>query len=89
MNDFKQTAILGAGVIGASWAALFLASGKQVALYDIAPDAEKNVHDYIDKVWPSLLELPVKRLRARILYRKTFPSALILSMRFMHKLNLP
>jgi len=57
MNDFKQTAILGAGVIGASWAALFLASGKQVALYDIAPDAEKNVHDYIDKVWPSLLEL--------------------------------
>jgi len=57
MNDFKQTAILGAGVIGASWAALFLASGKQVALYDIAKDAEKNVRDYIDKVWPSLLEL--------------------------------
>jgi len=54
MNDFKQTAILGAGVIGASWAALFLASGRQVALYDIAKDAEKNVRDYIDKVWPSL-----------------------------------
>jgi len=57
MNDFKQTAILGAGVIGASWAALFLASGKQVALYDITKDAEKNVRDYIDKVWPSLVEL--------------------------------
>jgi len=57
MTEFKQTAILGAGVIGASWAALFLASGRQVALYDIAPDAEKTVRHYIEKVWPSLQAL--------------------------------
>jgi len=59
MTEFKQTAILGAGVIGASWAALFLAAGKQVALYDIATDAEKNVRSYIDTVWLSLEELGV------------------------------
>jgi len=57
MNEFKQTAILGAGVIGASWAALFLASGRQVAVYDIAPDTEKYVRDYIEKAWPALQEL--------------------------------
>jgi len=54
MTEFKQTAILGAGVIGASWAALFLAAGRQVALYDIAPDTEKTVRHYIETVWPSL-----------------------------------
>ena len=27
MTEFKDTAVLGAGVIGASWTALFLASG--------------------------------------------------------------
>ena len=30
MRDFQQTAVLGAGVIGASWTALFLAAGKDV-----------------------------------------------------------
>jgi len=34
MSDFKHTAVLGAGVIGASWTALFLASGRSVAVYD-------------------------------------------------------
>ena len=30
MSDFTQTAVIGAGVIGASWTALFLAAGKDV-----------------------------------------------------------
>ncbi|MCP8895086.1 3-hydroxyacyl-CoA dehydrogenase [Shinella daejeonensis] len=57
MIEFKQTAVLGAGVIGASWTALFLASGRDVAVHDIAPATEKNVRDYIDRAWPTLESL--------------------------------
>ncbi|WP_108882440.1 3-hydroxyacyl-CoA dehydrogenase NAD-binding domain-containing protein [Anderseniella sp. Alg231-50] len=52
--EFKHTAVLGAGVIGASWAALFLASGRNVAVYDPSADAEKAVREYIDTAWPML-----------------------------------
>ncbi len=55
--DFQHTAALGAGVIGASWTALFLASGRSVAVYDPAPDAERRVRDYIETAWPTLSEL--------------------------------
>lgn len=57
MNDYKNIAILGAGVIGASWASLFLASGRNVAIYDASPDAEQKVRAYIDMAWPSLQEI--------------------------------
>lgn len=35
----KQVAVIGAGVIGSSWAALFLAAGHRVKVYDPAPTA--------------------------------------------------
>lgn len=57
MTDFNHTAVLGAGVIGASWAALFLASGRSVALYDVSSGVEKFVRGYIEKAWPTLTEL--------------------------------
>lgn len=49
--------MLGGGVIGASWAALFLAAGRSVALYDPAQDAEERVMRYIETAWPALVEL--------------------------------
>ncbi len=61
MTKFENTAILGAGVIGMSWAALFLASGRNVAVYDAAPHAEKATRDYIDMAWPALTELGLVR----------------------------
>jgi carnitine 3-dehydrogenase len=57
MTDFKNTAVLGSGVIGSSWAALFLASGRNVAVFDAAPTAETATRDYIDMAWPALQEL--------------------------------
>ena len=57
MADYQSTAILGAGVIGASWAALFLASGRHVAVYDPAPDAEATVKQYVENAWPVLTQL--------------------------------
>lgn len=57
MTEFQHTAVLGAGVIGASWTALFLASGRSVAVYDPSPDVEAQVKQYIKKSWPVLTQL--------------------------------
>ena len=57
MSEFKKTAVLGGGVIGASWTALFLAAGKDVCVFDVDEQAPRNVSDYIDRAWPTLLEL--------------------------------
>ena len=52
-----KTAILGAGVIGASWTALFLAAGKDVHIYDPSPTVEDDVKAYVETAWPTLIEL--------------------------------
>lgn len=57
MKQISHVAVLGAGVIGASWAALFLASGRSVSVFDPDPDAESRVRAYIEKAWPALEEL--------------------------------
>ena len=57
MANITQTAVLGAGVIGASWTALFLAAGKDVNVFDISPTAQKDVEDYVSNAWPTLIEL--------------------------------
>ena len=50
----KRVAIIGTGVIGASWAALFLAKGLEVVATDPAPNAQKALEDFIAAAWPSL-----------------------------------
>lgn len=49
--------ILGAGTIGASWTALFLAAGHDVDLFDPAEAGAAYVRDYIANAWPSLQKL--------------------------------
>ena len=39
-RPIRRIAIIGTGVIGASWSALFLAKGLEVIATDVAPDAE-------------------------------------------------
>lgn len=53
----NHTCSLGGGVIGASWTSLFLAGGKSVAVFDPAPQIERQVRDYIETAWPSLAQL--------------------------------
>lgn len=55
--DFAHTANIGAGVIGASWTALFLASGRSVAVYDPCETVKDTVYRYVEKAWPTLTEL--------------------------------
>lgn len=57
MTDITTTAVLGAGVIGASWTALFAAAGMDVRVFDIAETAEDDVTAYVDRAWPTLTEL--------------------------------
>jgi 3-hydroxyacyl-CoA dehydrogenase len=53
-RPIRRIAIVGAGVIGASWAAEFLARGFDVIATDPAPDAEANLRKYVDAAWPAL-----------------------------------
>ena len=57
MTEITTTAVLGAGVIGASWTALFAAAGMDVRVFDVSPTAEADVNAYVDEAWPTLLEL--------------------------------
>lgn len=57
MSEISHTAILGAGVIGSSWAALFLSAGRSVTVYDPAPDTERQTREAIENAWPTLEEL--------------------------------
>jgi carnitine 3-dehydrogenase len=56
-RSINKVAIIGTGVIGASWAALFLAKGLEVAATDIAPDAEASLKHFIEAAWPALKRL--------------------------------
>src|ERR1700720_102616 len=49
-----RVAIIGTGVIGASWTALFLAKGLEVIATDIAPDAETSLRSFVKAAWPAL-----------------------------------
>jgi carnitine 3-dehydrogenase len=52
-----KTAVLGAGIIGASWASLFLAAGHEVHVYDPSEHTHSFVSNYIRKAWPCLQTL--------------------------------
>ena len=53
----RRIAVIGTGVIGASWTALYLAKGLDVVATDVAPDAETKLRAFIDDAWPTLEEL--------------------------------
>jgi len=52
-----RISVIGAGTIGASWAALFLAHGLKVTLHDPGPDAESIARTLITQAWPALVTL--------------------------------
>jgi 3-hydroxyacyl-CoA dehydrogenase len=56
-SPIRRVAIIGTGVIGASWSALFLAKGLDVVATDVAPDAEARLRAFVDQCWPALEEL--------------------------------
>jgi ketoreductase RED1 len=57
LNRYSKVTVIGAGVIGASWTALFLAHGLTVVVNDPRPDVETIVRDYIRNNLSTLKEL--------------------------------
>jgi 3-hydroxyacyl-CoA dehydrogenase len=56
-KPIRRIAIVGSGVIGASWSALFLAKGLQVVATDPAPNAEASLRKFVKSAWPALERL--------------------------------
>jgi len=56
-RPIRRIAVIGTGVIGASWTALFLAKGLDVVATDIAPDAEASLRRFVDMAWPAMKRL--------------------------------
>jgi len=52
-----RIAIVGTGLIGGSWAALYLARGFDVIATDPAPSAEDNLRRFVDTAWEELAVL--------------------------------
>ena len=57
LDRYSKVTVIGAGVIGASWTALFLARGLAVVVNDPRPDVETIVRDYIRNNLSTLKEL--------------------------------
>ena len=56
-TPIRRVAVIGTGVIGASWTALFLANGLEVVATDVAPDAEAALKRFVAAAWPALQRL--------------------------------
>src|SRR5436189_534088 len=64
-KPIHRIAILGTGVIGASWAAQYLARGFDVVATDPAPNAEANLRKYVDEAWPDLTNIGLSKGASR------------------------
>src|SRR3984893_2651542 len=74
----RRIAIVGTGVIGASWAAQYLACGFDVVASDPAPNAEAKLREYIDAAWPALtaIGLTPDATRDRLTFAASLKGAL-------------
>jgi 3-hydroxyacyl-CoA dehydrogenase len=57
VTTIKRVAVIGCGTVGASWAALFLGHGLDVAAYDPSPGAEERLQSFVDHALDQLAEL--------------------------------
>ena len=66
----NRIAIIGTGVIGASWAAQYLARGFDVVATDPSRNAESDLRKYVDKAWSALAKLGLapKASRDRLVF---------------------
>src|ERR1700759_2794303 len=64
-KTIRRIAIVGTGVIGASWAAEYLARGFDVITTDPGPNAEANLRKYIDEAWKDLTNIGLSKGASR------------------------
>lgn len=56
-DQVRRVAVIGTGLIGGAWAALFLSRGLEVSASDPSPDGEKTLRKMIARGWPVLEKL--------------------------------
>lgn len=61
MNSIPSVGVLGGGLIGMSWASLFLARGLDVVVCDPRLQAETELHQFVTAAWPHLASLGLTR----------------------------
>lgn len=52
--NIRCAAIIGCGVIGSSWACLFLSRGLKVIIHDPVEGAKERFEQYLQNTWPTL-----------------------------------
>jgi 3-hydroxyacyl-CoA dehydrogenase len=77
-RPIRRVAIIGTGVIGASWTALFLAKGLEVIATDVAPNAESSLKRFVEAAWPALdrLGLASGASQSRLTFIGDLPEAI-------------
>src|ERR1700730_16271650 len=77
-KSINRVALIGTGVIGASWAALFLAKGLEVVATDVASDAEGRLRQFVDAAWPALEEMGLApgASQANLTFTSDMPAAI-------------
>ena len=78
-KPIRRIAIVGTGVIGASWAAQYLARGFDVIATDPAPNAEANLRKYVNEAWEllSTIGLSPGGSRERLSFTSDLKQALV------------
>src|SRR6202051_3553007 len=76
-RPIRQIAIIGTGVIGASWTALCLAKALEVVATDVARDAETSLRRFVKAAWPALerLGLAPGASQSRLTFTPDLPTA--------------
>jgi 3-hydroxyacyl-CoA dehydrogenase len=77
-KPIDRIAIVGTGVIGASWAAYYLARGFDVTATDPMPNAEAGLRKYVDEAWKALSKdgLTAGASRDRLTFKPSMAQAL-------------
>jgi 3-hydroxyacyl-CoA dehydrogenase len=77
-KPIDRIAIVGTGVIGASWAAYYLARGFDVTATDPMPNAEAGLRKYVDEAWKTLSKdgLTAGASRDRLTFKPSMAQAL-------------
>src|SRR5262245_17230944 len=77
-EKIQHVAIVGTGLMGASWAAYYLSRGFNVVATDPAPNAEANLRKYVDAAWTTLSksDLPPSASRDRLTFQPKMDQAL-------------
>jgi carnitine 3-dehydrogenase len=77
-KPIRRVAVVGTGVIGASWAAQYLARGLDVVATNPNPDAEADLREYVEEAWEQLkvIGLSAGAARDRLTFTTNMKEAL-------------